>query len=278
MNVIAKLPRHPPARAPDSTRNRAQPSALQLQLDFSAAARSQRNLRNSRTRDFRSSASGIEISVGMNENNSSHRESQRVAHASRVLVSASRRNNLLLNPNTDKTKFAIARTRSPAPRDACATLLPRGSDGLCLWVRGLEAKNCFAFLHQIKPIASDRFEVAHVCLEQGDLASLVRQQILLLTNFLLEVVDLGAALHQFFVRRHEQAHDNKPNGDDQQDEKNAIESLPNGGFATRAEISVAVLHFSGLSRRKRLCHQVLLRSATTDCTSPHGRSGMARPF
>src|SRR3982750_1223276 len=102
MNVIAKLVRHPPARAPDSTRNRAQPFALQLQLGFSAAARRQRNLRNSRTRDFRSSASGIEISVGMNENNSSHRESQRVAHASRVLVSTSRRNNLFLNPKMTK--------------------------------------------------------------------------------------------------------------------------------------------------------------------------------
>src|SRR3954453_3878637 len=129
MNVIAKLVRHPPVRAPDLTRNRAQPSALQLQLDFSAAARSQRNLRNSRTRDFRSSASGIEISVGMNENNSSHRESQRVAHASRVLVSASRRNNLLLNPKTDKTKFAIARTRSPARATRALSYLCAGATG-----------------------------------------------------------------------------------------------------------------------------------------------------
>jgi hypothetical protein len=54
-------------RAPDSTRNRAQPSALQLKLDFSEAARRQRNLRSSRTRDFRSLASGMEISVGMKE-------------------------------------------------------------------------------------------------------------------------------------------------------------------------------------------------------------------
>ena len=36
-------------------------------LDFSEAVRRQRNLRNSRTRDFRSSASGMEISVGMSE-------------------------------------------------------------------------------------------------------------------------------------------------------------------------------------------------------------------
>ena len=71
-------------------------------------------------------------------------------------------------------------------------------------------------------------------------------KVLLLANLLLEVVDLRAALHQFFVRRHEQAHDDKPDGDDQQDEENAIKSLPDGGFATRAEISVPVLHFSGL--------------------------------
>ena len=131
-------------------------------------------------------------------------------------------------------------------RDACATLLTRGSGGLCFCARGFEPKNCFAFLHQIKAIASNRFEVAHVCLEQGDLAGLARQQILLLANLLQEVVDLGATLHQFFVRGYEQAHDDKPNGNDQQDEENAIKSLPDRGFATRAEISVTVLHFSGV--------------------------------
>ena len=136
---------------------------------------------------------------------------------------------------------ALASTRA-----ACATLLAHGSDGLRLCARGFEAKNCFAFLHQIKAIASDRFQIAHVCLEQGDLAGLARQQILLLANLLLEVVDLRAALHQFFIRRHEQAHDDKPDGDDQQDEQNAVKSLPDGGFATRAEISVTVLHFSGV--------------------------------
>jgi hypothetical protein len=138
-------------------------------------------------------------------------------------------------------KDAVASTR-----DACATLLTRGSGGLCFCARGFEAKNCFAFLHQIKAIASNRFEVAHVCLEQSDLAGLARQQILLLANLLQEVVDLGATLHQFFVRWHEQAHDDKPDGDDEQDEENAIKSLPDRGFATRAEISVPVLHFSGV--------------------------------
>jgi hypothetical protein len=65
----------------------------------------------------------------------------------------------------------------------------------------------------------------------------------LLANLLLQVVDLRAALHQFFVRRHEKAHDDKPDGDDQQDKENTVKSLPDCGFATRAEISVTVLHF-----------------------------------
>ena len=129
---------------------------------------------------------------------------------------------------------------------SASTLLTRRRGGFCLRTRGFEAEDCFAFLHQIKAIASNGFEVAHVCLEQSDLAGLARQQILLLANLLQEVVDLRATLHQFFVRWQEQAHDDKPDGDDQQDEENAIKSLPDGGFATRAEISVTVLHFSGV--------------------------------
>jgi hypothetical protein len=69
---------------------------------------------------------------------------------------------------------------------------------------------------------------------------------LLLVDLLLEVVDLSAALHQFLIRRHEQAHYDKPDGDYQQDEENPVKSLPDCGFATRAEISVTVLHFSGV--------------------------------
>jgi len=68
----------------------------------------------------------------------------------------------------------------------------------------------------------------------------------LLVDLLLKVVDLRAALHQFLIRRHEQTHDDEPDGDDQQDEENAVKSLPDCGFATRAEISVTVLHFSGV--------------------------------
>ena len=130
--------------------------------------------------------------------------------------------------------------------DACATLLARGSDGLRLCARGFETENCFAVLHQIKPITSDRFEIAYVGLEQTDLARLPRQQSVLFVDLLLNVVDLRAALHQFLIRRYEQTHDDEPHGDNQQDEENPVKSLPDCGFATRAEISVTVLHFSGV--------------------------------
>ena len=133
-----------------------------------------------------------------------------------------------------------------SPRPAPLRLLARGSDGFCLRARGFQTENCFAFLHQIKAVASDRFEIAHVGLEQTDLARLPRQQSVLLVDLLLKVVDLRAALHQFLIRRHEQTHDDEPDGDDQQDEENPVKSLPDCGFATRAEISVTVLHFSGV--------------------------------
>ena len=142
------------------------------------------------------------------------------------------------------SKAAVWSRRSP--RQAPLRLLARGSDGFCLRARSFQTENCFAFLHQIKPIASDRFEIAHVGLEQTDLARLPRQQSVLLVDLLLKVVDLRAALHQFLIRRYEQAHDDEPDGDDQQDEENAVKSLPDCGFATRAEISVTVLHFSGV--------------------------------
>ena len=125
-------------------------------------------------------------------------------------------------------------------------LLARWSDRFWLCARRFETKNGFAFFHQIKTIARDRFQITHICLEQTHLASLPRQQSLLLVNLLLKIVDLRAALHQFLIRRHEQAYDDKPDGDDQKNQENPVKSLPDCGFATRAEIRVTVLHFSGV--------------------------------
>jgi hypothetical protein len=59
-------------------------------------------------------------------------------------------------------------------RRSCA-LLARGSDELRFGARGFEAKNCLAFLHQIKAITRNRFQVAYIGLEQIDLARLMRQ-------------------------------------------------------------------------------------------------------
>ena len=145
-----------------------------------------------------------------------------------------------------KQEIVSARDAETSTRDACATLLTRRSDSFHFSARRFQPENCFAFLHQIKPVPRDRFQIAHICLEQIDLARLPRQQSLLLVNQLLQIVDLRTALHQFFIRRHEQAYDDKPDGDDQKDQENPVQSLPDCGFATRAEISVTVLHFSGL--------------------------------
>ena len=129
-------------------------------------------------------------------------------------------------------------------------VLPRSERALSacgiarLWFRArrLETNNCLAFLHQIKPIARDCFEIRHVCLDQIDLSRLMGQQSLLFVHLLLQVVDLRPAPHQFFVGRHEEAHDHEPERNHDQNEKNPVKSLPDGSFATRAEIAVAVMH------------------------------------
>src|SRR5439155_21794713 len=69
-SAIGRPQRRQSERARDSTRNRARPSALRLPLDFSGVFRRQRTLRHSRTRDFKSSASGMEVSVGIQKHNS----------------------------------------------------------------------------------------------------------------------------------------------------------------------------------------------------------------
>jgi hypothetical protein len=136
---------------------------------------------------------------------------------------------------------------SPEPR-ALPRLSPRGIDGfwLCSW-RRFQAKNCFAFLHQIKTIARDRFQISHVGLEKVDLASLTREQTLLPVYLLLQLVDFGAALHQFLVGWNKQAHDHEPDREDQQNAKNSVKSLPDGGFATRAKIGVGLIHLANFT-------------------------------
>jgi hypothetical protein len=80
--------------------------------------------------------------------------------------------------------------------------------------RRFKAKNGFAFFHEIETITRNRFQISHVGFEQIDLTSLTSEQILLFVYLLLLVVDLRAALHQFFIRRNEQAYDHQPDRKD----------------------------------------------------------------
>jgi hypothetical protein len=194
----------------------------------------------------------MEISVSIQKHSLTQCEAQRVAHASGVLVSASRRNNLsLISANSEddriERKCAIARTRSPARETHAPPLPARGIVRLRFGSRGLKAKNCFAPLHQIKPIACNRFQISHVHLEQIDLARLTGEQTLLFVHLLLQVVDFRPALHQFLIRRSKQADDHKPDRYDEQHEKNPIQSPPDAGFTTRAEIAVSVIHLAQCS-------------------------------
>jgi hypothetical protein len=127
-------------------------------------------------------------------------------------------------------------------------LLPaHGIAGLRFGSRCLKAKNCFAFLHQIKAISRNRFQVSYVRLEQIDLAGLTGEQTLLFAHLLLQVVDFRPALHQFLIRGNKQAHDRQPDRYDEEDEKNPVQSPPDAGFATRAEIAVSVIHLGQCS-------------------------------
>ncbi len=96
-------------------------------------------------------------------------------------------------------------------------------------------------------IARNRFQIGYVGFEQIDLACLAREQTPLLVYVCLQVIDLGPALHQSFVRRNEQAHNHKPDCEDEQDAKDSVESLPNCGFATRTEVAVGLIHLAHLN-------------------------------
>src|SRR6266566_9930860 len=81
-------------------------------------------------------------------------------------------------------------------------------------LRRFETENGFAFFHEIETISRDCFEISRIRLEQGYLASLSREQSLLLVYLRLQIIDLGAALRQFFVGRNKQTYDHKPDRDE----------------------------------------------------------------
>ncbi len=70
------------------------------------------------------------------------------------------------------------------------------------------------------------------------------EQILLFVYLLLQIVDLGTALHQLFVRRNKQAHDYKPDRQDQENPESSVQSLPHSSFAARAEVGVSLIHLA----------------------------------
>lgn len=110
-------------------------------------------------------------------------------------------------------------------------------------LRLLESKDGLAFLHQIKPITRNRFEITGVCLEQTHFASLPREQHLLLRDLGLQPIDLASALGQSFVLWDEETNNHEHGRDAQQHPQDTIKLLPDRGFATRAEIAVAwVIH------------------------------------
>ena len=154
----------------------------------------------------------------------------------------------------------------------------RGILALVRLRRGLDSEDRFAFFHQIEPVARDRFQIRRIGLEQIHFTGLAGEQDLLLVALRLKLIDLGVSDFEFFVRWDKHAHDYEPDREQQQEKEDPVPSLPDGSFATRAEIAVTMIHFSGYYRRKSLCHQVLRRFEATDCISQRDRSGKANRF
>lgn len=70
--------------------------------------------------------------------------------------------------------------------------------------RRLEPKDGFSFLHQIKSIARDRFQINWIGFEPVDLTRRSRQQKLLLIRLRLKAIDLSQRCLLLFVKRNEQ--------------------------------------------------------------------------
>ncbi|MEY2487304.1 MAG: hypothetical protein QOH39_2952 [Verrucomicrobiota bacterium] len=85
-----------------------------------------------------------------------------------------------------------------------------------------QTKDRFAVLHNVEAIARNCLKVGDIGLEQIHLARLASQQFLLIARLRQQIVDLGAASLQFFVRRDKQADDDQPDGNDEQNTKDLI--------------------------------------------------------
>ena len=88
---------------------------------------------------------------------------------------------------------------------------PRGIFALVRLGRSrFDSENRFAFLHQIEPVARDRFQIRRIGLEQIHFTGLAGKQYLLLIALRLKIIDLGVTDLQFFIRRDKHAHDHEP--------------------------------------------------------------------
>src|SRR4051812_31001484 len=106
---------------------------------------------------------------------------------------------------------------------------------------GFDSENGFAFLHEIETIARDRFQINRIGLEQIHFARLLGEQTVLVVALLLQLVDVGAADLQFFIRRNEETDDEEPDYEQKQNQEDTIPTLPEARFTSRAEIRV--IHF-----------------------------------
>jgi hypothetical protein len=106
----------------------------------------------------------------------------------------------------------------------------------CRW--RLEPKNRLAFLHQIKAVPRHCFKVGRIGLEQIHFPGLASEQNLLIVHLTLKCLDFSLALTELFVRGQKQTDDDEDRRHREQDAKDAVEALPDGGFTPRAEIAV----------------------------------------
>jgi hypothetical protein len=107
---------------------------------------------------------------------------------------------------------------------------------VCLGGGGFDPENGFVFFHQVEPVARDRFEINRIGLEEIHFTGLLCQQHLLFVALSLELIDLLVSEFQFLIRRDEEADDDEPDREEKQSQEDTIPTLPNGSFASRAEI------------------------------------------
>lgn len=103
----------------------------------------------------------------------------------------------------------------------------------------LETENRLAFFHQIEPIARHGLEIRRVRFQEIYFARLPGEQHFLFGHLSLKPVDFGPALRQFFRLGQEETDDDEAEREHEKDAQNTVQTLPNRGFAPRAEIAVA---------------------------------------